>query len=147
MTEVAVVPGTDGQKMSKSYNNTIPLFADRETITKAVMSIKTDSKGVEEPKNPDEDNIFALHKLFISGPELEELRSRYTNGGIGYKESKEILIENIDKFIAPLREKREMIAQDKDMVIDVLKVGGEKARHIADKKLAEAKEKVGVAFY
>ncbi len=147
MADVAVVPGTDGQKMSKSYNNTIPLFASREEITKAIMSIKTDSKGVEEPKNPDEDSVFALHKLFVSGPELEELRDRYTNGGIGYKESKEILITNIEKFIAPMREKREMIAQDKDMVIDILKVGGEKARHIAEKKLAEAKEKIGVKFY
>jgi tryptophanyl-tRNA synthetase len=147
LSNVAVVPGTDGQKMSKSYNNTIPLFADRETITKAIMSIKTDSKGVEESKDPDQDTIFALHKLFLSGPALEELRDRYTNGGIGYKESKEILIENVDTFIAPLREKREMIAKDKDMVLDILKEGGEKARHIADKKLAEAKEKIGVKFY
>jgi tryptophanyl-tRNA synthetase len=145
--DVAVVPGLDGQKMSKSYGNTIPLFADLETITKAVMSIKTDSKGVEEPKDPETDLVFSLHKLFLEGAELETLRERYTKGGIGYKESKEILIKNVETFIKPMRERREMIAQDRDMVIDILKEGGERARHIADQKLSEVKQKIGVALY
>lgn len=144
---VKVVPGTDGQKMSKSYNNTIPLFASDEEIKKAVMSIPTDSKSVEDKKDPDTDKVFALHKLFTSGPEYEELHDRYTNGGIGYKESKEILIKNISAFIAPMREKRAEIAKDENMVLDILKEGGKKAQKIAGEKMEEVREKIGVKLY
>jgi tryptophanyl-tRNA synthetase len=147
LNDVAVVPGTDGQKMSKSYNNTIPLFATPEEIKKAVMSIVTDSKGVEEPKNPDEDNIFKLHKLFMSQDELFELRERYEKGGIGYKESKEILIANIEKFIAPLREKRAQLEGDIDYVMDVLKEGGKRAKQKAERKMEVVREAIGVKLY
>jgi tryptophanyl-tRNA synthetase len=98
------VPGTDGQKMSKSYGNTIPLFASDEEIKTAVMAIPTDSKSVAEPKNPEGDIVFAFHKLLSSN--VDEIESRYREGGMGYKESKEMLIENMIRFIAPLREKR-----------------------------------------
>ncbi len=144
---VKTVPGTDGQKMSKSYNNTIPLFASDEEIKKAVMGIATDSKSVEDKKDPETDKVFALHKLFTSGPEYEELFDRYTNGGIGYKESKEILIKNISTFIAPLREKRAEFEKDTDSVLDILKEGGKKAREIAEAKMEEVREKVGVKLY
>jgi tryptophanyl-tRNA synthetase len=97
LESVAVVPGTDGQKMSKSYNNTIELFAEYDDIKKAVMSIPTDSKGIDEPRNPDEDNVFKLHKLFAEPEQILELRSRYEKGGMGHKESKEILIKNISR--------------------------------------------------
>ena len=147
LSEVAVVPGTDGQKMSKSYGNTIPLFATSDEVKKAVMSIVTDSKGVEEPKNPDEDNIFKLHKLFSTQEELLDIRDRYTKGGIGYKESKEILIKNIEKFIAPLREKREQLAADTDYVLDVLKEGGKRAKQKAEKKMEIVREAIGVKLY
>ncbi|MEI6843591.1 MAG: tryptophan--tRNA ligase [bacterium] len=147
LENVAVVPGTDGQKMSKSYGNTIPLFATQEEIKKAVMSIVTDSKGVEESKNPDEDNIFKLHKLFMNQDELFELRERYEKGGIGYKESKEILIAQIEKFIAPLREKRAQIASDTDYVLDVLKEGGKRAKQKAEKKMEIVREAVGVKLH
>lgn len=147
LSEVAVVPGTDGRKMSKSYGNTIPLFASTEEIKKAVMSIVTDSKGVEEPKNPDEDNIFKLHKLFLGQEELLALRERYQKGGIGYKESKEILIENIEKFIAPLREKRAQLSADTDYVLDVLREGGKRASQKAEKKMDLVREAVGVKLY
>jgi tryptophanyl-tRNA synthetase len=142
---VATVPGLDGQKMSKSYNNTIPLFADDETLRKAVMSIVTDSKSPEEPKDPEEDNIFALHKLF-SGNDIEEIARRYREGGMGYKESKDMLYENIRAYIAPLREKREAIASDPDAVKKILDEGGEVARARAVKKLEEVRAAVGLDY-
>lgn len=147
IAEVAVVPGTDGRKMSKSYGNTIPLFASPEEIKKAVMSIPTDSKGVDEPKNPEEDNVFKIHALFAPAEELLEIRARYENGGLGYKESKEILISNIEKFIAPLREKRAQLASDTDYVLDVLKEGGQRAREKALKKMDQVREVIGVRLY
>lgn len=142
-----VVFGTDGQKMSKSYNNTIPLFATLDEIKKAVMSIPTDSKGVEESKNPDEDNIFKLHKLFADDVEIEEIKNRYKEGGMGYKESKEILIRNIERFISPLREKREAFASDTDFVFDLLREGGMRAKDKASKKMEKVREVIGVKLY
>jgi tryptophanyl-tRNA synthetase len=147
LESVQTVPGTDGRKMSKSYNNTIPLFATDEEIRSAVMSIPTDSKGIDEPKDPENDNVFKLHKLFTTGPEFEEIRDRYTEGGIGYKESKEILIKNISALIAPLREKRAQMAKDIEYVLDILKEGGKRASAIAEKKMTEVRLKVGVDIY
>lgn len=147
LEEVSVVPGTDGRKMSKSYGNTIPLFATTEEIKKAVMSIPTDSKGVDEPKNPDEDNVFKLHKLFANENEIENIRNRYTHGGLGYKESKEILIENIDRFIKPLRDKRDQISSDTDYVLDVLRDGGKRAKQKAEKKMDSVRDAIGVKLY
>ena len=147
VSEVAIVPGTDGRKMSKSYGNTIPLFATYDEITKAVMSIVTDSKGVDEQKNPDEDNVFKLHKLFVQGSTLMEIRERYEKGGLGHKESKEILIKNIETFIAPLREKRQIIANDTDFVLDVLKEGGKRAKQKAERKMEAVREAIGVKLY
>jgi tryptophanyl-tRNA synthetase len=147
LENVAVVPGTDGRKMSKSYNNTIELFAEYEDIKKAVMSIPTDSKGIDEPRNPEEDSVFKLHKLFSSPGEEKEIRSRYEKGGMGHKESKEILIANIEKFIAPLREKRAQIASDTDFVLDVLRDGGRRAKQKAEKKMEQVREAIGVKLY
>ncbi len=147
LDNVATVPGTDGQKMSKSYNNTIPLFASDEEIEKAVMSIVTDSKSPDESKDPEADNIFALHKLFTEGPEFEELRDRYIAGGIGYKESKEILIKNVTNFIAPLRDRRQALEEDKKAVLEVLKAGGKIARERAEEKMEEVRKKVGLHLY
>jgi len=144
---VKVVPGTDGQKMSKSYKNTIPLFATDEEIKKAVMSIPTDSKGIDDPKDPKTDKVFALHELFVSPDELKKLSDRYTKGGIGYKESKEILIKNMSAFIKPLRENRERIAIDQDNILEILQEGGRRARQIAESKMDEIREKIGVKLY
>jgi len=142
MDEVKTLPGLDGQKMSKSYSNTIPLFADEKEIKRLVMTIKTDSKDVSEPKNPEECNVFALHKLF-SGEQLAEIKKRYVEGGIGYKESKEILAENMNKFLAPMREKRAEIAKDPDQVLQILKNGANSAREQAKLKMKEVRERVG----
>ena len=147
LSEVAVVPGLDGQKMSKSYGNTIPLFATLDEITKAVMSIPTDSKPMNEPRNADEDNVYKLHKLFSKPEDLYVLKERYAKGEIGHKESKEILIKNIDAFIAPLREKRDQIAHDTDYVLDVLKDGGKRAKAKAEKKMEQVRDAIGVKLY
>jgi len=138
------VSGTDGRKMSKSYQNTIEIFAEDEDIKKAVMSIPTDSKDVDEPKDPEEDTVFNLVKLFAEEKELEALRKRYTEGGIGYKESKEILIENLIKFISPLRQKRKEFSENIDYVKNILEKGGEIAKEKGKKKMEEVREKVGL---
>jgi len=143
---VAVVPGIDGQKMSKSYNNHIPLFAKDDEIKSLVAKIVTDSKTPNEAKDPESDNIFALHKLFSSTEELQTIESRYKKGEIGYKESKDILTQNMINFIAPLRQKREEIAKNPDYVKDILKTGGQKAKARAMEKMELVKEKTGLQF-
>ncbi|OHA99899.1 MAG: tryptophan--tRNA ligase [Candidatus Zambryskibacteria bacterium RIFCSPHIGHO2_12_FULL_43_12b] len=146
LESVKTVPGTDGQKMSKSHKNTIGLFASDEEIADAVMKIPTDSKGVEDPKDPETDNVFALHKLFTEGPEFGELRDKYEAGGIGYKESKEILIKNIVKFVTPIRERRASLEKDIPSVIEILRKGAKKAKERASEKMADVRMKVGVTL-
>ncbi|MEK7208873.1 MAG: tryptophan--tRNA ligase [Patescibacteria group bacterium] len=143
LDEVKTVIGLDGQKMSKSYRNTIPLFATERELKQLVMSVKTDSKGETEPKNPEECNVFALHRLF-SETDLPELKRRYVKGEIGYRESKEILFKNMNAYLAPLREKRAGIAADRDRVLEILRAGGEKARARASAKMAAVRQKIGV---
>lgn len=147
LPNVETVPGIDGRKMSKSNDNVIPLFATDEEIKKAVMKIPTDSKGVDEPKNPDESIIFAIHKLLLNGDDLKNLENKYKNGGIGYKEAKELLIKDLITFIKPIREKREMLAQDMDTVLEILKEGGKRASMNTEKKMKEVRERVGVEIY
>ncbi|MBU0998722.1 tryptophan--tRNA ligase [Patescibacteria group bacterium] len=138
LKDVAVVPGTDGKKMSKSYNNTIPLFAEYEEIKKCVMSIVTDS-GEGIPKN-----VYAIHNLLRPASELLSL---YESKAGKYKELKELLIEDLEKFIAPLREKRKEFAKDIPTVLLILKKGSEQAKIVAAKKMEEVREKIGVNIY
>lgn len=145
--DVAVVPGIDGKKMSKSYKNIIPLFGTDEEIKKAVMSIITDSKGANDSKDPDNCIIFNLHKLFLSEEKLQILRKKYINGEISYKESKELLLEEILKLIRPMRDRREKYLQNKKKILKILKAGGEKAKKEARKKMEEVKNKLGVNVY
>jgi len=144
MKNVAIVPGIDGRKMSKSYKNTIPLFGTYEEIKKAVMRIVTDSKEAKDPKDPDTCNIFALHKLFLDKDKLEELQDKYTKGGLSYKESKEMLYEEIINLIKPMRERREEYAKDLDKVREILNEGAKKAKAIASLKMKIIRNKVGV---
>ncbi len=138
LEEVAVVPGTDGRKMSKSYGNTIPLFATDEEIEKAVMSIVTDSGG-DVPQN-----VYAIHRLLKTEEELKEL---YENNKGKYKVLKEALIVDMKAFIKPLREKREQLASDVEYVLDVLKEGGKRAKQKAEKKMDQVREVIGVKLY
>lgn len=147
LKETDVVLGTDGRKMSKSYGNVIPLFASFDEIKKAVMSIPTDSKGVEESKDPENNNIFAIHKLLLNEAEKADLAERYRKGGMGYKEAKESLIEALEAFIKPMRERREMLANDIDTVLDILKEGGKRASLRAEKKMSAVRKAVGVDIY
>lgn len=133
----SIVPGVDGQKMSKSYNNTIPLFAMRDEITKAVMSIVTDSSG-DTPVN-----VYNLHKLFRSEAELKDL---YEANKGSYKALKEALIEDIDAFIAPLRERRAILAQDEAGIRAMLAQNGAKMREKAEKVMEEVRERTGLKF-
>ncbi len=98
--EAPVVPGVDGQKMSKSYNNTMELFAEPKAAKKAIMSIKTDSTPVEDPKDPTNDNVFALLKLFAAEQETAEWDARYRKGGMGYGEAKKRLFELFEERFA-----------------------------------------------
>lgn len=135
MKEVAVVPGIDGRKMSKSYNNTIPLFAERAEIIKAVMNIVTDSSA-EVPIN-----VYNMHKLFRSESDLKVV---YENNKGKYKILKELLIEDIDAFISPMRVRREKIASDKNRVLEILSQGADHARKLANSKLLQVKKDIGV---
>ena len=144
-SNVATVVGTDGRKMSKSYGNVISLFSSDDEIKKAVMSIPTDSKSVEEPKDLEECKVFALHKLF-AGDNLSEIEKKYKKGGMGYKESKDILIESVISFIKPLREKREELAKDPDHVLNVLKEGGNNARARAKEKMNAVRVCTGINY-
>lgn len=142
--EVATVPGLDGQKMSKSYNNYIEIFAPENVIKKKVMAIQTDSTPVEAPKNPDTCNVFALYKLFANATELAEMRQKYLNGGMGYGEAKKMLLEKILNYFAPFQNKRAELAKDPKKLEKIMQKGAEKARDIAGPILEKVRKKVGL---
>ncbi|OHB19395.1 MAG: hypothetical protein A2854_04305 [Parcubacteria group bacterium RIFCSPHIGHO2_01_FULL_56_18] len=135
LESVAVVPGTDGKKMSKSYGNTIPLFGTKDEIQKAVMSIVTDSTG-DRPEN-----VYNIHRLFRSE---EELATLYTENKGKYKTLKDALVEDIEAVVGPMREKRASIT-DAD-VKAILNDGAARAREQAEKKMLDVRQKVGVTI-
>lgn len=146
MEDVSIIPGTDGQKMSKSYKNTIPLFGTDEEIKKIVMRIVTDSKEANEPKDPETCNIFALHKLFLNEKEIVTLRDRYTKGEISYKESKEMLFDEIIRYFKTMRERRDRYQKNIKKVKKILANGAKRAQKIADRKMFEIKKIIGVSI-
>ena len=141
---VAVIPGLDGQKMSKSYNNTIEIFGEEKPLRKKFMSIKTDSKGMEEPKDPDTCNVFQLYKLFATPEQQEEMRARYIAGNYGYGHAKQALFEAYMDYFAPMRKRREELVNNMDYVDAILKRGAERAREEAMKTLTKVRELVGI---
>lgn len=145
LEEVKTVIGTDGRKMSKSYSNVIGLFSHDAEIKKAIMGIPTDSKGAGEPKDPSTCNIFALHELF-SKKDLDRIRTQYLAGSMNYKDSKELLFENIRSLVEPLRSRREEIAKDQGYVAKVLREGGEIARAEAQKTMRIIRSKTGLSL-
>ncbi len=144
--EVAVVPGTDGQKMSKSYNNTIEIFADDAVIKKSIMGIVTDSKGVEEKKNPATCNVFQLYQLFATESEIENLRDKYLAGGFGYGDAKKTLLEKFHQYFGPAREKRVALSNDLDYLKEVLRNGSARASKQAKTVMQEVKAATGLNF-
>jgi tryptophanyl-tRNA synthetase len=141
---VAVVPGIDGQKMSKSYDNTIEIFATGKPLKKCVMSIVTDSTPLEDPKDPETCNVYALMKLFRNDEQMAELAERYRAGGMGYGHVKKELLEELDSFFGPMRAKREELANNMDYVEEVLRKGAMKARETAAPVLDSARRAVGL---
>ncbi len=142
---VAVVPGTDGQKMSKSYDNTIELFGDEKKIRKRIMRIVTDSTPLEAPKDPEHCTVFALYRLLASPEETEQLRRRYLAGGMGYGEAKQLLFEKYREYFSPMREKREELLRAPDRIEAILQAGARRARTVAAETLKRVRRAVGIA--
>jgi len=145
LSETPKVPGTDGEKMSKSYGNTIDLQANEKELKKVIMSIKTDSAPVEAQKDPDKDNIFALYSLMATAEERDALSQRYRAGGMGYGDAKKVLLEKTVAYFAEYREKRAKLIAKPDDVQDVLREGAKKARAVARQTLDEARQACGLA--
>lgn len=141
---VAVIPGTDGQKMSKSYNNTIELFGEEKAIRKKIMSIPTDSTPLEAPKDPDKCNIFALFKLFSDEEETAALAAKYRAGNFGYGHAKQALFEAYMDYFAPMRRRREELEKEPGYIDEVLRKGAEKANAVAAVTMAEVCQAVGL---
>jgi tryptophanyl-tRNA synthetase len=142
---VAVVPGIDGQKMSKSYDNTIEIFGSGKPLKKRIMKILTDSKELEDVKDPDTCNVFALYKLFADEAAQGELAERYRAGGMGYGHAKTELFEMMERYFEPMRERRMRLEKDPDFVEDVLRTGAKRASEVAQDVLGRAREAVGLA--
>jgi tryptophanyl-tRNA synthetase len=142
--EVATVPGLDGQKMSKSYGNTIDLFMDEKPLRKRVMGIVTDSTPLEEPKDPEGSSIVGLYRLVASAADVERMKADFHAGGIGYGEFKQRLFEAIRDYFAPVRERRQQLIDDPDFVDRILRDGAERAREIAGSTYARVERAVGL---
>ena len=140
---LAVVPGIDGDKMSKSYGNVINMFIPKKEIKKQIMSIVTDSTPLEEPKNPD-NNITKLYALFSTEAEVEEMRQKFLAGNYGYGHGKNELFDKFMDYFTPFREKREQLEKNMDYVYAILKDGALKARSVASKKMEEVRSVAGL---
>ncbi len=138
------VIGVDGRKMSKSYNNVIPIFGSKKEIKKSVMRIVTNSQAVEEPKDPDQCNVFALYKNFSNLEEQKALRLKYQAGGMGWGEAKTLLYEKITAYFAPYYEKYLSLKENPSYVDKVLEEGTKKAKSIAKENLTKIKKKIGI---
>ncbi len=144
--EVATVPGLDGQKMSKSYGNTIDLFLEENALRKQVMRIVTDPTPVEDPKDPDKCNVFQIYRLFLSKTEEKALRQRYLAGGLGYGEVKQELFVAVRDFFAPYAERRKELLADPEGIRAILARGAEKARYTANKTMRKVRKKAGLTY-
>ena len=145
LSEAAVVPGLDGQKMSKSYDNTLELFEPAGAIKKKIMRIVTDSTPVEEPKDPQMCTIFALLKLVVTPEELAAWDQRYRSGGMGYGEAKKDLVQKVNELLEPFRQKFQELERDADYVEDVLVEGGRKARATAQQTMEGVRAATGIS--
>lgn len=142
----AIVPGLDGRKMSKSYDNTIPIFLEGKALKKKVMAIETDATPVQEPKDPDKCNLFAMFKLFATAERLQEIRDLYVNGGAAYGYIKLELLDLISDYFAAARQKKADYLADPAMLRQILKKGADKARERAMVTLDLVRERVGLKY-
>ncbi len=142
--DVQSIPGIDGRKMSKSYNNTLPVFVPEKELRKQVMRIVTDSTPPEEPKNPETCNLFQIYKFFGTAERVEEVRQLYLNGGLAYGALKQELFENMLKAFQPARERFNYLMENKSEIDQILTQGAEKARELGRPVLARVRKAVGI---
>ena len=140
-----VVPGVDGQKMSKSYGNTIDIFGDEKEMRKRVMSIVTDSTAVDAPKDPSQSTIVQLYSLVASKAEVANMEDRFRKGGTGYGDFKKELFEKLWEYFTPMRKRREEIQRDKSSIDRVLAQGAKRANEIATQVMTRVRKAVGLA--
>jgi len=143
-TATEVVPGIDGQKMSKSYGNNIDIFGDEDETQKRVMSIVTDSTPLEAPKDPARSTIFQLYSLFASNNEIADMRERFQRGGTGYGDFKKQLFAKLWEYFAPMRKRREEILADKSYIDNVLDRGAKRANRVANQVMQRVRDAVGL---
>ncbi|MGD2125490.1 MAG: tryptophan--tRNA ligase [Desulfobacteraceae bacterium] len=143
---IPTVVGTDGQKMSKSYNNTVEIFCEEEALRQKIAGIVTDSTPVADPKDPDHCNLFITISLFMNKEEKADLAERYRRGGLKYSDVKKDLFERMLEYFRPAREKREQLARDPDSIREILKAGAEKARKKAAPTLDLVRKRVGLVY-
>ncbi len=139
-----VVPGIDGQKMSKSYHNNIDIFGDETETRKRVMSIVTDSTPMEAPKDPSRSTIFQLYSLFASKNEIADMRERFQKGGTGYGDFKKELFGKLWEYFAPMRKRREEILADKSYIDNVLSRGAKRANQVANQVMQRVRSAAGL---
>jgi len=142
--EVAVVPGLDGQKMSKSYNNTIAIFEEPEVLRKKVMAIPTASTPLSEPMDPDSDHVFSLIRLVGDEETVSSIRDSYLRGGFGFRRAKEELINLLESYFADARERRDELVAKPDVVRDAMVAGAERARVRAQETMRDVRELTGL---
>lgn len=143
---MATVPGVDGQKMSKSYGNTINIFQDTKGLKKSVMAIKTDSSPVEDPKDPDKCNLYNIFKLFAPADRLQDIHGLYVNGGAAYGRIKLELVDILWEYFAEARHKRTELEKDETVVRNILQIGAMKAREKATVTLELVRDRVGLKY-
>jgi tryptophanyl-tRNA synthetase len=142
--DVPTIPGLDGQKMSKSYKNTIEIFVAEKALRKQVMAIKTDGAGLDDPKVPETDNVFALYKLVATPAEVDEMAALYRAGGFGYGHAKQRLADALNAHLAAPRERYHALLADPSALEDVLRDGAARARVVARDTLERVRERVGL---
>lgn len=140
----AKVPGTDGEKMSKSYDNTLALFGDPKELRKKIMRISTDSRPMEDSKDPQTDHLFLLYQLFATQEQIEEVKAIYLRGGFGYGDIKKRLADAADVYLEPSRQRRAALENDPQRVDEILQKGAAKARQIASAVLERAERACGL---
>lgn len=144
--EGKMLPGTDGRKMSKSYENTIEIFGSKEALKAKIAGFKTDSTPVGEAKKADDNNLFVLYSNFLEGAAREELKKRFESPGLRYSDVKQELAETIWKHFEPFRHRREELVRNPDQVVKILQKGAEKARAAAAPTMKDVRKKVGIHY-
>jgi tryptophanyl-tRNA synthetase len=142
---VMTIPGVDGRKMSKNYHNTIPIFTDAKSLHKQVMRIVTDSKRPEDPKNPDECNVFNIYKYFTPAETIASRRDAYLKGGLAYSEIKQELYDLLNEFFGGRRDAYRQFLEDKNHLDRILTQGAEKARALAEPVLDRMRRAIGIS--